>query len=190
MKYYLSFFILAIFSYFYLDQTLAYYFSVNITQNIQKIINIITKFGDSIYYIIIPLIIYILSNNRFIEKLSILVFSSTIISGIVINIIKVIVARYRPPMLLEHNLYGFKTFDIGYLVNSFPSGHATTAFSVYVALALVFPKFKYFFIVIAILIASSRVLLTAHYFSDIIIGAMIGTFTSIFLYEKIFFQSR
>ena len=188
MKYYLFFIIIAIFSYFYFDKSIAYYFSTNLDSHLHHIVNIFTKLGDSFYYIIISLFIYIITKSRFIEKTALLVFSSTVISGILINIIKIIFARYRPPMLLEHHLYGFKTFDIGYLVNSFPSGHATTAFSVYVSLALVFPKFKYFFIGIAIFIALSRVLLCVHYLSDVMIGGVIGTATAIFLYDKIFFQ--
>lgn len=178
----------ALFSYFFLDKEIAYFFHTETLPSVKEFFIFITTFGKSEYYIIPSLILYILYRKKdtWIKNASLLVLGSVVISGIGINIIKVIVARYRPPILFKEDLYGFSWFDVGYIVNSFPSGHATTVFSAFIAFALLFPKYRYIFLILAIVIASSRVVLTVHYLSDVMVGALLGTLTSYILYQKIF----
>ena len=59
---------------------------------------------------------------------------------------------------------------------SFPSGHATTAFAALVAFGAVFPRTRRVLWVYALLIAASRVVVSAHYPSDVIAGAAFGAF--------------
>ncbi len=177
----------AILSYLFFDTKIAY--SLSKIDSWQKDIAIfITRFGLSKYYIIISLIVAITFYRfkRGISFASFYIFLSIITSGLIINIIKFIVARYRPPLLLKENLYGFNWFEHGYLVNSFPSGHATTAFAFYGSLALLFPKFKIFFLAIALIIALSRVILDVHYLSDVLIGSLIGYLSAYMLYNKFY----
>jgi len=179
-------FLLGLLSYFYLDKSIAYFFYENITGDLKEYIKLFSKSGEAIYPIIILVFIFLISYKRyrFYEKLSLFLLSSIALSGIITDIIKFVVARYRPPMLFDKNLYGFKGFDIGFLVNSFPSGHSATAFSVGVGLMLIFPKYKYLFLLFAFLVAFSRILLSVHFLSDVLIGSLIGGLTSIYLYNK------
>jgi undecaprenyl-diphosphatase len=55
-----------------------------------------------------------------------------------------------------------------------PSGHATTAFAAAVAIALVWPRLRWPMLVYAVIIAVSRVVLDAHFLSDVIVGAFVG----------------
>ena len=55
-----------------------------------------------------------------------------------------------------------------------PSGHATTAFAVLVAFGTLWPRYRTVFLIYALLIAVSRVLVTAHYPSDVLAGALVG----------------
>ena len=57
---------------------------------------------------------------------------------------------------------------------SMPSGHATTAFAAMVAVALLWPRLRIPVLVYALLIAASRVMLDAHYLSDVLAGAVAG----------------
>ena len=68
---------------------------------------------------------------------------------------------------------------------SFPSGHATSAFSIFFVLALLFRNkvFGLVFIILAILISYSRVYLGQHYLEDIFAGAIIGGFISWLIYS-------
>ena len=179
--------IVALLSYLYWDRVLAYYFSTN-PYGIRKIFSYITELGLSEYYLIPSFLIFLLAKERreYLSKGALLLFLSVALSGIFIIIIKVIVARFRPPALINDNLFGFNWFEFGYMVNSFPSGHATTAFSAFVALGLLMPKFSKLFLFIALLIALSRVVLGVHYLSDVIIGGTIGTLWAYYLYNRIF----
>ncbi len=57
---------------------------------------------------------------------------------------------------------------------SFPSGHATLAFSFAVLLAILIPTFAVIFFLLAAWIALARVMVGVHFVSDVIVGALIG----------------
>ncbi len=169
-----------------LDRDIAIYFNNN-NFNINEIVIFITRFGDSKYYLIASALMAIIffKKSKKLYRIGLYIFSSIAISGILTNIIKVAVARYRPPMFIESKLYGFKGFDFGFYVNSFPSGHATTAFAFFISLALLFPRIRVVLIFFATIVAFSRVWLGVHYLSDIIAGATLGGLTSYYLYRYI-----
>jgi len=178
---------IALISYFFFDKTLASYFASN-PCCIKAFLSAFTDFGISTFYLISSFLIFILAKkyNQKLSKDALYLFSSVAISGILVIIIKVIFARYRPPKFINEELYGFNWFDVGYIVNSFPSGHSTTAFSVFVSLAMLFPKYRWPFVIFASLIALSRVALGVHYFSDILVGSLLGTLVSLYLYSKFY----
>ena len=68
--------------------------------------------------------------------------------------------------------------------DSFPSGHATTICSLALALSLLYPRLRWIWIVIALLVSMSRVVIGAHYVSDVIMGAYVGIFTAFLLWKK------
>ena len=100
--------------------------------------------------------------------------------------VKYLFGRYRPIMLFEQDLYGFHFFSGTWELNSTPSGHTIRAFSILTALSLVFRRFAPLFISIAVLIGISRILVTAHYPSDVIFGAFIGIFTALWTFAYFF----
>jgi membrane-associated phospholipid phosphatase len=55
-----------------------------------------------------------------------------------------------------------------------PSGHATTAFAVLVAFGSLWPRWRTILLIYALLIAVSRVVVTAHYPTDVAAGALVG----------------
>lgn len=59
---------------------------------------------------------------------------------------------------------------------SFPSNHAVNNFAVAVFFTLLFPKYRVYYFVAAIFVSVSRVYLGLHYPSDILAGAVIGSF--------------
>jgi membrane-associated phospholipid phosphatase len=58
--------------------------------------------------------------------------------------------------------------------HSFPSGHAAIAFAVAAALARAVPARRRVWLVVATAVAASRVLLNAHFLSDVLGGALLG----------------
>lgn len=95
--------------------------------------------------------------------------------------LKYLLARYRPVMLFENDLYGLSFFSSEWASNSTPSGHTLRAFSILTALAIRVRRLAVAFISLAALIGVSRVLVTAHYPSDVLFGAFIGVFTALWV---------
>jgi membrane-associated phospholipid phosphatase len=75
---------------------------------------------------------------------------------------------------MEMGLYGFRPFAFNLEYNSFPSGHALTIACVAVIFSCVWPQWWPLFFAIAFVLAVTRALLTAHFLSDVLIGAGLG----------------
>src|SRR5579864_4062873 len=57
---------------------------------------------------------------------------------------------------------------------SFPSGHSITAFAIALSIGLFYPQLQGCLLVIAFLIAGSRIILGMHFLSDVLAGSVIG----------------
>ena len=57
---------------------------------------------------------------------------------------------------------------------SFPSGHTITAFAVALPVGLFYPELQGVLLAVALLIASSRIILGMHFLSDVLAGSAIG----------------
>jgi len=138
----------------------------------------ITMAGESRWYfmIIVPalLIFWLIAKNKkwTIRMFFLLVCISA--SGLINLLLKWIAGRNRPVNLFDHGLFGFDFFETGYALNSFPSGHTVTVFSLAAALTILFPRFGAWAFLPAAVIAASRVMLTSHYLSDVAAGAVVG----------------
>lgn len=179
-------FLCAIFSYFYIDKFLAVYFHNLNSFWITTVFHYITKIGDSQYSLVMFFLLFLFfrQNRPLLSQKMLYLFSVVAISGILADIVKIIFARVRPDMLFEHNLYGFVWFKMGSEFNSLPSGHSATAFALCVGLILLYPRYRYLYIFIAILVVMSRVILNFHYLSDTLIGALLGGLTALMIYRK------
>ena len=83
------------------------------------------------------------------------------------------VGRARPLVAGEDAfLYKFFLWRVEYA--SFPSGHATTAFAAAVAFGVLWPRLRPLLWTYAVVIALSRVVVTAHHPSDVVAGAIAG----------------
>jgi membrane-associated phospholipid phosphatase len=67
---------------------------------------------------------------------------------------------------------------------SFPSGHTTTAFAVFIAIALIskYRFLKFSFTILAIFVGFSRVYLSFHFVRDILLGSIIGSLAAVLFY--------
>jgi membrane-associated phospholipid phosphatase len=100
-------------------------------------------------------------------------FLAIALPGLVVTIAKRIVGRARPVVAGEDAfLYKFFLWRVEYA--SFPSGHATTAFAAAIAFGALWPRLRPLLWTYAIVIALSRVVVTAHHPSDVVAGAIAG----------------
>jgi undecaprenyl-diphosphatase len=57
---------------------------------------------------------------------------------------------------------------------SFPSGHSITSFAIAVSIGMFYPDLQAVLLLVAFLIASSRIILGMHFLSDVLAGSTIG----------------
>jgi membrane-associated phospholipid phosphatase len=89
------------------------------------------------------------------------------------TIIKNMIGRARP-FVAGNDIWAYEPFTWHARYASCPSGHATTAFAALVAIGAIFPQARALLWIYAVLIALSRVVITAHHPSDVIGGAIVG----------------
>jgi membrane-associated phospholipid phosphatase len=180
-------------SYFFLDVPIAL-LCKRLDRGVTDFFGIITEFGISTWYLIgsfgLFLIFSFVHRQKMYASRALFLFASIAVSGIIANIIKVILGRYRPEMLFEKGLYGlnffnFSFFNFSHGFTSFPSGHTATTFSLAWTLSLFFPRARILLICFAFLVGASRVIITSHYLSDAVGGAYVGVMSVLFLKEFI-----
>jgi len=91
------------------------------------------------------------------------------------TIIKNVIGRARPFVVAGPDVWAYEPFTWHPRYASFPSGHATTAFAALVAIGAIFPQARALLWIYAVLIALSRVVITAHHPSDVIGAAIVGS---------------
>jgi len=95
-------------------------------------------------------------------------------AGLAVFFVKRIIGRARPFVSDEMNTLIFKLVSFSGPYASFPSGHATTSFAAAIAFSCLSPRWRPFWLSLAVLIAVSRVVIGDHFPSDVIGGAMFG----------------
>jgi undecaprenyl-diphosphatase len=101
------------------------------------------------------------------------VFLAVGVPSLFVTIAKRMIGRARPLRIADSDVY-FAPFAWRVEFASMPSGHSTTAFAAALALGALFPRARVALWIYAALVAASRVILTAHYPSDVIAGAVVG----------------
>ena len=73
--------------------------------------------------------------------------------------------------------------------NSFPSGHTTAAFAMFLSLIFLVknPVLKFLFFMLALMVGYSRVYLSQHFAADVFCGSIIGV---VFAFAYVIFQTR
>ncbi|MRR15814.1 MAG: phosphatase PAP2 family protein [Deltaproteobacteria bacterium] len=170
--------VLCLIAYIRWDIPVAFYCHA-LNRSVIDIAEMITTAGESKWYfmLFVPLFLIfrvVLKNKDRAMKILFLIIALSA-SGLVSTLIKWIAGRSRPIELFNRKAFGFNFFEVGYELNSFPSGHAVTVFSLAAALYILFPRFGILAFIPAVAIALSRVVITSHYVSDVIGGAVVGT---------------
>lgn len=141
------------------------------------VMRVITFFGDGgWFWIVLALILIVIPKTR---KIGITVCISLLFSLIFCNLtIKPIVARTRPYDVLNTVELIIKApHDY-----SFPSGHTSISFAGAVAVFAHNKKWGSVALVLAALIAFSRLYLYVHFPTDVLAGALLGSFCAVLAY--------
>jgi undecaprenyl-diphosphatase len=98
------------------------------------------------------------------------VAATALTTQIVVTMLKLAVGRQRPPAVV---LDPKPLLDVP-TTSSFPSGHSATSFACAYVLSRAAPRFAIPFVLLAALIAFSRMYVGVHYPVDVLAGALLG----------------
>jgi membrane-associated phospholipid phosphatase len=155
-----------------------------------RFFRIITFLGDGLFFIIIVVVVLFLSLRN-----SIFILSAYLLTGLVTQLLKRLFFedvirpyKYFQGLASLHLVDGVAMLGS----RSFPSGHATSAFALFLCLAMItrnnYVKLMCFFT--ACLVAFSRVYLSQHFLIDVYFGSIIGCTGTIACYLLYFSNDK
>ena len=183
----------------FVDRALALWLHAHVGPETKAFFGVVTQIGDATWYLVGGMagfaLCHILARHaadqamairyRDFARYPLLVFAGIAVSGIILNLAKFVIGRQRPRALFQDDVYAFIPFNWDFGMNSFPSGHSQSIWAAAIALGFMLPKARPFFILIAVLVALSRVVIGAHYLSDVIAGAILGASTVWWLHSRL-----
>ena len=149
----------------------------------------ITNLGDGLF-IIIPVVVLLFFSLRN----ALFVLSVYLSTGLITQLVKRLLfdgaerpIRYFHDIAHLHLVEGVKMLS----GHSFPSGHATSAFALFLCLALLFKNrwIQLACFITACLVAYSRIYLSQHFLIDVYAGSLIGI-TGALLFYPVFYGGK
>lgn len=110
--------------------------------------------------------------------------ASSLGAGFVANGLKLILIRTRPrdvsdwPEVVWRTFGGLWSASGGNAAQSFPSAHSATAAGLATALCIFYPHGRWLFATLAMLVGFQRIVVSAHYPSDVFAGMLVGWITA------------
>ena len=180
------------------DKPLARYMHGRVSGDANAIWAEITRLGDATGYVVAALAVLAVSGagrkvlapsalrTRVINagRYALLMLVALAVSGAIVNVAKPVLGRLRPEYLFESGRAGFVFWHFDFGANTFPSGHAQAIFAVATVLCLAWPRWRIALMTLAATVAASRVILSTHFLSDVLVGAYLGA-ASVLLLEPV-----
>jgi len=143
----------------------------------------ITNLGDGAFFVIVIVVLAFRSFRYAAMGLASFALSTLIAQGLKHLAFP---NSLRPVKFFEHSEWEYRVIK-GLQIhsyNSFPSGHSTSAFAVFCLLALLDERKErgWLFVLLAALVAYSRVYLFQHFVEDVFVGSLIGVLSSLVVF--------
>jgi membrane-associated phospholipid phosphatase len=193
-------FAMCVFLFLFFDKDIALFIRASLTKETREAFIPITNLGKADWYIVAALGTWLLGRFMVLraaplrvahawDRLSrggLFVIVSLAYSAVIIHILKLTVGRARPKALFREDFYGAKPLAFDTDLSSFPSGHSQTVWAVMSVLIILFPRRWPVFVSWAVLVSSSRVVVGAHFPSDIIMGSFIAVMSTLYVRHRWF----
>lgn len=167
----------AMVSFFYFDRPIAEFFYNENLRVKFPIIFWLTHAGVGDYYVagllLLALCFRYIFHNKVVENRTWFLWLCVMIPYFICGVIKVFVGRARPELWFSDHIYGFLGFHLQPAYWSFPSGHTTTVTGLMCGFVVLFPRYRYLILLLGLLVISTRILLSSHYLSDVLVTAFL-----------------
>ncbi len=149
---------------YFIDESVAANIYLIKTPFLDYLLGTVTHFGSVVVVLVIMTSLFMWEERK--REWIPTLWASFIVSSLLCLALKAVVARERP-----HEAVELLVLSTAY---SFPSLHTAASFAAVPILDLEFPRFKWFWIIFALVVAFSRIYLNVHYLSDVIGGMVLG----------------
>ncbi len=180
--------VIALVAAFFLDQATAHWINAHPSPELKRVMQIVSRVGDWPEHIIagtIGIAIAFAVRSKVWVRIFIAMVVALALAGVTGRAITIATGRARPSVKTEEQWNG-PQFSSKY--HAFPSGHTASSTAFFVALFLARKKLGAPLLLIPILIALSRMIVGAHYLSDVTFAAILGVICAILVTH--FLQSR
>lgn len=164
---------------FLLDQATANWITTYSSPELKRVMRIVSRVGDWPAHAIagaIGLAVAFAVGSKAWIRICLAMLIALALAGVTTRAIKIATGRARPSVKTEAQWKG-PQFRSKY--QAFPSGHTASSTAFFVALFLVRKKIGAPLLLIPILIALSRMIVGAHYLSDVSFAAMLGVICAV-----------
>lgn len=142
---------------------------------LNMIVSAVTMLGWMYISMIIAVLLIIIGyykNNKHMRNDGVLLFISLLATSIIVEVIKLIVARPRPYTIIPSLIVLAQESNL-----SFPSGHTATATVLAYCLSCEYGH-RWIFMIIPLIVAFSRLYMGVHYPSDVLFGFLFALIIS------------
>jgi undecaprenyl-diphosphatase len=152
-----------------IDRRINEYFASHNNPRLRRAFRALTHFGTGAVWITIYALLLILFYNQFTR----LIWALILAEGV--GLLIVIILRYATKR--ERPIARYESFSLTpWNRYSFPSHHTLRSFMIAVVVGTDSPGLLPFLVVMAAAVGFSRIYLSKHYFSDVLVGALLGAF--------------
>ncbi len=183
-----------------IDRPVALAVHAHLPDSVDPVFQRITDLGDALGYVLAGLAAYLGGRALFllampapvahaywtISRMGLYLLITMAVSGAIVHILKFSIGRLRPKHLIRDGQHGFDPGFSEYSNNAFPSGHSQAVFSVMMVLTLLFPRLWFVFLPFGAVVALSRIFVSAHFPSDVVMGSFIGIATALVVKQRWF----
>jgi membrane-associated phospholipid phosphatase len=164
---------------FFLDQANAIWINAHSSPELKRMMRIVSRVGDWPAHIIagtIGIAIAFAVGSKVWMRIFIAMLVALALAGVTARAIKIATGRARPSVKTEAHWNG-PQFSSKY--HAFPSGHTASSTAFFVTLFLARKKLGAPLLLIPILIAMSRMIVGAHYLSDVTFASIVGVISAL-----------
>ena len=166
--------VIALIAAFLLDQATANWITMHSSPELKRVMRIVSRVGDWPAHAIagaIGFAIAFVMGSKVWMRIFLAMLIALALAGVTTRAIKIATGRARPSVKTEVQWNGpqFRS-----KFHAFPSGHTASSTAFFVALFLARKKIGAPLLLIPVLIAISRLIVGAHYLSDVTFAAILG----------------
>ena len=164
---------------FFLDHAVAAWMGAHSSPELKRVMQIVSRVGDWPAHFVAGLIgigVAFLSKSKAWVRIFLAMLIALAIAGATGRVVKFATGRARPSIKTEVHWNGPR-FSSKY--HAFPSGHVAASTAFFATLFLARKKIGAPLLLVPILIALSRIVVGAHYLSDITFAAILGVICAI-----------